>query len=659
MSTLAHTTPSARHGGTGAPATVLIVEDEAVVARDLQRSLTDMGYLVSGCVATSMDALRAVAERKPDVVLMDIRIQGQADGIATASLLRDRFRVPVIFLTAYADEQTVARAALSEPYGYLVKPFTSREVRSAIEIARYKHAMDLRMAERERWFSTILRSIGEGVVACDAARRVRFMNPIAERLTGWTEQEAIGRAIEEVVSGGANGAASLLDRALSERSEQTSPADRLRLVGSGAAEPRAIDELAAPILDDGALLGGVLVLRDVSERQRMQKQVGLGERLASLGTLAAGMCHEINNPLTFIMANAQFLESAIDGWQRQLREQGSFELADRTWKARQALDDLREGAERIRRIIADLSVFGRPLDEPCSPTDVRACVEWALRVSAAQTRTRARVIKDVKPVPPVNATETRLSQVLVNLLINAAHAVPEGDAERQTIRVATDVDEHGRVVLSVEDSGGGIPPEILPHIFDPFFTTKLDGIGSGLGLATCHGIVQSLGGEIRVFSRFGEGSRFEVLLPPAPDSGGDLLTADPEPARPPQQLGRGRILVVDDEPRLLRTVQGLLEAQHDVVAVTDARDALGLIVGGARFDLVLCDVMMPGWGGMDLYQRVVELGLPLAGRFVFVTGGAFTARARSFLASTSNALLQKPFDPPALQAVIARALHRA
>jgi PAS domain S-box-containing protein len=657
MSTLAQTAPPGRYRGAVEPSTVLIVEDEAVVARDLHRSLADMGYAVSGCVATSVDALSAVAERKPDVVLMDICIHGQPDGIATAGLLRDRFRVPVIFLTAYADEQTVARAALSEPYGYLVKPFTSREVRSAIEIARHKHAMDLRMAERERWFSTILRSIGEGVVACDAERRVRFMNPVAEQLTGWTEQEAVGRAIEEVVTFAGNDAASLLDRALSERSAQSSPADRLRLVGRGGAEPRAIDELAAPIVEDGALLGGVLVLRDVSERQRMQRQVGLGERLASLGTLAAGMCHEINNPLTFIMANAQFLESAIDGWQRQLRERGSFELADRTWKARDALDDLREGAERIRRIIADLSVFGRPLDEPCPPTDVRASVEWALRVSASQTRTRARVIKNVKPVPPVLAGEARLSQVLVNLLINAAHAIPEGDAERQTIRVATDVDERGRVVLSVEDSGGGIPAEILPHIFDPFFTTKLDGIGSGLGLATCHGIVQSLGGEIRVYSRLGEGSRFDVLLPPAPGGDGELPVAGAEPAPQPQQACRGRVLVVDEEPALLRTVQALLEVQHDVVTVTDARDALGLIVGGARFDLVLCDVMMPGWGGMDLYERVVELGLPLAERFVFVTGGAFTSRARSFLASTRNALLQKPFDAPALRAVVARVLR--
>jgi CheY-like chemotaxis protein len=388
----------------------------------------------------------------------------------------------------------------------------------------------------------------------------------------------------------------------------------------------------------------------------MQKRVGLGERLASLGTLAAGMCHEINNPLTSILANAQVLESAIEGWQRQLREHASFELAERTWKARDSLDDLREGAERIRRIIADLSVFGRPLDEPYRPTDVLVSVEWALRVSVSQIRTRARVIKDVKPVPPVLADETRLSQVLVNLLINAAHAIPEGDAERQTIRVATDVDERGQVVLSVEDSGAGIAPETLPHIFDPFFTTKVEGIGSGLGLSICHGIVQSLGGEIRVHSRLGQGSRFEVLLPPAAlDSG--AVAAEAEPA-PPQGC-RARILVVDDEPTLLRAVHSLLEQHHEVVTVTDAREALGLIVAGAGFDLVLCDVMMPGWGGMDLYQRVVELGLPLARRFVFVTGGAFTSRARTFLASTPNALLRKPFDPPALHAVVARLLRSA
>jgi len=635
--------------------TVLIVEDEAVVARDLQRSLADMGYDVVGCASTSSEALAAVADRNPDVVLMDIRIKGQPDGIETAALVRARFHVPVIFLTAYADEETVARAAHSEPYGYIVKPFTSREVRSAIEIARYKYAMDTRMAERERWFSTILRSIGDGVIACDPEQRVQFMNGVAERLTGWTEQEAVGRRVDEIVrlapDDDHGDVSELIAHALEQSTVQTVPVPA-RMIARGGASSSMIDHTLAPIVADGTLLGAVLVFRDMTEQKRMQEQVVLSERLASLGTLAAGMCHEINNPLTFIIANAHFLETAIEGWQHQLRDQGSFELADRTWKAREALDDLREGAERIRRIVADLSVFGRPLDESCPAIDVRDSVEWALRVSAAQTRTRARVVKDLAAVPAVRASETRLAQVVINLVVNAAHAIPEGDAERNTIRISTGLNDQGRVLICVEDTGAGIPAQALPRIFDPFFTTKHPGVGSGLGLSICHGIVQSLGGEIAVTSKVGQGSRFEVTLPPA---SGEAVA----PSAPPLVLAEarsGRILVVDDEPSFLRAVAGLLKEQHEVLALAEAREALALIERGERFDVVLCDVVMPGFNGMDLYERVAELDADLARRFVFVTGGAFTPRAIEFLASVPNARIEKPFDPPLLQALLQRML---
>jgi signal transduction histidine kinase len=413
-----------------------------------------------------------------------------------------------------------------------------------------------------------------------------------------------------------------------------------------------IDHTVAPIVAGETLLGAVLVFRDMTEQKRMQEQVVLSERLASLGTLAAGMCHEINNPLTFIIANAHFLETAIEGWQRQLRDQGSFELADRTWKARESLDDLREGAERIRRIVADLSVFGRPLDDVRLPIDVRDSIEWALRVSAAQTRTRARVIKDVHAVPAVRASETRLAQVVINLLVNAAHAIPEGDAERNTIRVSTGVDDQGRVLISVRDSGAGIPAQALPRIFEPFFTTKHPGVGSGLGLSICHGIVQSLGGEIRVESTIGEGSLFEVMLPPASGETAELSAAAPLEA----DSRTGRILVVDDEPGFLRAVKSLLEESHEVIAVDEARAALNLIEGGERFDVVLCDVVMPGFNGMDLYERVAQLDAELARSFVFVTGGAFTPRAMKFLASVPNARVEKPFDPPMLRTLLQRML---
>jgi PAS domain S-box-containing protein len=635
---------------------ILIVEDEAVVARDLERSLSDMGYEVIASVASSDDAMRAAAQRRPDIVLLDIRIQGAIDGIDTADRLRKLYRVPVVFLTAYSDDTTLGRAALTEPYGYVVKPFTTREVRSAIEIARYKHAVDVRMAARERWFSTTLRSIGDAVVACDAERRVHFMNRAAEQLTGWSEHEANGRPVDEVMrlTSGSEPilVSALIERALLRREPQSLPPNTQLLQRDGKGS-RIIDDSAAPIISEDQLLGTVLVIRDVTEQRVLQEKMVISERLSSLGTLAAGICHEINNPLTFVVANVHVIESAIEGWRQQLRVQGPLDLAERTLQAEEALEDVRQGAERIRRIVSDLSAFGRPLDDSRITIDVRESVEWALRVAASQLRSRAKLIKDLRPVPPVRADDTKLVQVLINLLVNAAQAIPEGDAERNTVRVCTDIDQSGHVVIEVADSGCGIAADTLPRIFDPFFTTKDPGRGSGLGLSICHGIVQSFGGGLSVQSTEGLGSVFKVSLPAAVSNRGGSAATDA--AAGPQR--RGRLLVVDDEVGFLRAVKALYGDEHDVVVTADPREALRMMEEGERFDIVLCDMMMAGFNGMDLYEAVRQRFPAMAERFVFATGGAFTPRAISFLQAVSNERIQKPFDPDALRKLLQRALH--
>src|SRR4051794_6296139 len=183
----------------GRPASILVVEDEAIVARDIQTTLRDLGYVVLDTAGSCEEAIHRASIRCPDLVLMDIRIQGRRDGIETAEMLRRRFRIPVVFLTAYADDTTIERAKRAQPYGYLVKPIKSNELRSVVEVSLYKHEIDTRLRERERWFSTTLRSIGDAVVSADVEGRVTFMNTVAEILTGWHTEEAVGRPLEEVL----------------------------------------------------------------------------------------------------------------------------------------------------------------------------------------------------------------------------------------------------------------------------------------------------------------------------------------------------------------------------------------------------------------------------------------------------------------------------
>jgi CheY-like chemotaxis protein len=383
----------------------------------------------------------------------------------------------------------------------------------------------------------------------------------------------------------------------------------------------------------------VALVEDVSERRRLEAQLLLADRLASVGTLAAGVAHEINNPLAFVLAN---LDVSLEA----LRERGGPEEVLR------ALEDAREGGTRVSEIVRDLRTFARDRGGARARVDVRRTVQSSVNLALPEIRRRARLELDLAEVPPVLGAEHRLGQVFLNLLVNAAQAIPEGGVDRNRIRVATRA-ASDRVLVEVTDTGAGIPPEVLPRIFDPFFTTKPVGVGTGLGLAIVHTIVTDLGGEIRVRSAPGQGTTFEVELPAAPAPAGSRVAPPPEPA----QVRIGRILIVDDEPLVARAVARVLSPPHEVIAAGSGADALARIAGGDRgFDLVLCDLMMPGMSGMDLHERLRTVAPELARRVVFLTGGAAHPDARAFLERARRPFVEKPFDPPALRRVVSSIL---
>jgi PAS domain S-box-containing protein len=621
--------------------TILIVEDDDVVAEDLQRSLRDMGYDVPAVAAGGVEAIRVAQERCPALVLMDIRIRGALDGIQTGSILRDRLDVPVIYLTGYTDAETLARAKRTQPYGYLVKPVKVEELRSAVEIALYKHEMERRLRERERWFATTLRSIGDAVVSTDVHGRVTFMNAVAETLTGWRSEDATGQRVLKLLR--------LVDE--SSNAEMANPVELAlrarRTVNLNAVlvhrdgGRREIAASAAPIVDDAhCVLGAVLVFQDVSQRRRMERQLELTDRLASLGTMAAGVAHEINNPLAFIGTNLSF---ALETLQAHAGEQAwSEELCA-------ALGDAHVGAERVRRIVADLSTFARPPGARTVRARVERTLEWAIAITHQEVDARARLVVDIGATPLVAGDETRLGQVFVNLIINAAHAIPEGARDGHEIRVRSTVDWDGMIVVDVEDTGCGMSATILRSIFDPFFTTKAMDRGTGLGLSICHGIVTSFGGTIEVESRVGVGSRFRVRLPVA-------ATSEPPPATDAaprtETRRRGNLLLVDDEAMVLTAIARLLGADHRVTLTTAGAEAVALLERGARFDLILCDLMMPGTNGMDLYDRLLGLAPDQARRMVFMTGGTYTPRSIEFLRAVENRCIEKPFDAELLTRTI-------
>ena len=390
-------------------------------------------------------------------------------------------------------------------------------------------------------------------------------------------------------------------------------------------------------------------------RRDFQAHLAQTDRLTSLGTLAAGVAHEINNPLAYLMLNVEYARTLLARTPGDVDIEGAGQLGV-------ALDRVSEGAERIRNIIRGMKTFSRPDDETVAPVQVGDVLEATLGMMDNEIRHSARLVKQLEQVPDVVANKARLGQVFLNLLLNAVQALPQ-DQDASEIRVVVCSPGPGRVVVEVHDNGVGIPEHLRERIFEPFFTTKPVGVGTGLGLAICHGIVTSLQGTLSVGSSEGHGSVFRVELPAAPATANITVTpplrlTDSPP--PISATAHARILVIDDEPLVCASLQRLLVSEGDVVTMTSAREALARIVEGERFDLVLCDVMMPGMDAVTFYDELCVVAPRQAKHMIFMSGGAFTSRAGEFLERVPNARVDKPFDVKELRALIkARLLLRA
>jgi len=381
-----------------------------------------------------------------------------------------------------------------------------------------------------------------------------------------------------------------------------------------------------------------------AERRLMQQQLLLADRLSSVGMLAAGIAHEINNPLAYVLGNLDFaVEQLAPG--RPLQDADMAEVV-------LALGQAREGAARMGHITRDLKVFCRNDPEAGhSPVNVRRVMESAIRIAWNQIRHRARLTRSFERVPVVNGDEHRLGQVFLNLLVNAAQAFSDDRVERNEIVVAIRV-EAGQVLVEVQDNGKGMSHEQHARAFEAFFTTKPPGVGSGIGLSICRSIVTDMGGEIACESNRGSGTTFRVQLPAQEAVVHSTL---PPPAEPPI-LPRARVLVVDDEPELCAVVRRLLRSEHEVVCYLDARDALACLEQDAAFDVIICDIMMPHMSGLEFYERLREEHWDLASRTVFMTGGALHAPAEQFLRTVQNQVLEKPFETHALREALAQVL---
>lgn len=580
---------------------ILVVEDEGIVGLDIQRRLNNMGYVAPEVIATGSAAIQRALELRPQLVLMDIRLKGEMDGITAADQIRLLLDIPVIFLTAYADEDTLRRARITEPHGYVLKPFEERELHIAIDMALYKHQMDRKLKESERWLATTISSITDAIITTDKQGYVTLLNPAACALTGWSREEAIGRHLSEIVS--------VVDEKTRVASELLDPSalvhatnhavDPVGLLISRVGDEIPIRYHASPIRgSDNLLLGTVVIFRDVTEQRRIERELLRVEKLEALGLMAGGVVHDFNNLFSAVVNNIALIKTRLNNGEEIHRRLDLLEKA--LWR----------GAELTQQLLT-FAKGGAPVRKPVH-------VATLLREAAALVLDGSSIQLDYQIAPELWQADIDVGQIghaLHNLFTNAKEAMPTGGSLTIIAESMTISDEQHPALkpgnylrIALRDTGAGIAPENIAQVFDPYFTTKHR--GSGLGLATVHSIVKRHDGHITVESTPGAGTTFTLYLP-AVESPSDACG---EPAEPePQPAGKGRVLIMDDEEMIREATGALLEhlgyryesAKDGVEAIERYQAALQ---NNDPFDVVILDLTVPGgMGGHESLARLREI----------------------------------------------------
>ncbi|HEY9205398.1 MAG TPA: ATP-binding protein [Candidatus Methanoperedens sp.] len=467
---------------------ILVVEDERIVAEDLRKSLEKMGYTVVSIASSSDKAIKELEKNAADLVIMDIVIRGEMDGIETARIIRSRFNIPVVYLTAYTDEEILKRARITEPFGYIVKPFDEKELHITIEMALYKSGMENKLRESQEWMSAILNSIGDGIIAIDPKSRIIFMNPVARSMTGRKDVE--GKSLEEVynVTVEETGESALISR---------------------NGKKIFIEQVCAPIRDNkGTIKGRVLVFSDISERKKAEEvhlenmRLSYANRIKS--EFISNTSHELITPLNLIIGFSELLLRKTVGELNETQERYA--------------DNINKSGKHLLTLINDILDLSRMEAGKIELSVEKISVHEIINDTITLIKEKAAkqniiLIKKIDPGLEIEADPQRLKQIFLNLLSNA---VKFSKKEGGTVTI-TAKKEDSMARFSVSDTGIGIREEDMKRLFNQF--EQLDsGIskkygGTGLGLSITKKLVELHRGKITAESRYGEGSTFTFLIP--------------------------------------------------------------------------------------------------------------------------------------------------
>jgi PAS domain S-box-containing protein len=627
---------------------ILIVEDEVIVARDLEQQLRALGYDPVGLATRGEDVLALVGALAPDLVLMDIQLAGAMDGVAAALEIRKHHALPVVFLTAFAADDTLIRAKLVEPFGYIIKPFSERELRTVLVMALYKAETEARLRESDRLLRETQAIAGLGSYVLDLRTGMWTSSSILDDIFG----------IDDAYVRSVAGWQAIVHPDWRERMTHHFVEEVLghhrrfdmsyRIIRQRDGVPRWVHGLGKLEFDNAAQpvrLTGTIT--DITARKELEEQFFHAQRLESIGTLASGIAHDLNNVLAPIMMSVDLaLSTTTDERTRSLLEI--------------AAASARRGAD----IVAQVLSFSRGDSGRRVEVEIHDLIGEIERVARETFPKNIDMRVGVRADAwTVLADPTQLHQVLLNLCINARDAMPEGGAiSITTANVTLDADEAARhvdgvagryLVVQVADTGVGIPNEIIDRMFDPFFTTKGTSKGTGLGLSTVRTIVKHHGGFLRVSSQQGVGTSFWIYLPAeVREARVDALVGAAAHAR-----GGGEwILVVDDEASVRGVTRHILEtAGYSVIEAADGVEAVAAYAErSTEIAAVIMDMMMPLMDGAAAIRALATIDPSV--RVLAVSGVTASQEALPALDLGAYAFQPKPYSAKQLLEALRKVL---
>lgn len=622
---------------------ILIVEDEIIIAREIEARLETLGYDVVGIASTGEQAISLTEQTQPQLILMDIVLKGEIDGIETSVEIRRRWSLPIIYLTAYTDKTTLERAKATEPYGYIVKPLSERELHANIEMALFKHQSETKLRLIEKWFAASMLGIGDGVLATtNTDDSITYINRVAELMTGCSNAKAIGQKAEDIIR--IVDASS--DKDIDDPVERTlrdglvTEIDRELYLVNQNGDHIPVNYTGACIRDDNHQpIGTVLVLRDLSEHKHTEKLLSEAEaqaihsqKMETVGQLAGGIAHDFNNILTVISGYAENI----------------LQHSDLDQELSELVNGIHTATERACSLTKQLLIFSSKQILEAIVIDINQLILEHGKMLHRLIGEDIIITNDLaSKLDYIKVNSGQIEQILMNLVINARDAMPQGgkisiktssvELDEEYIQTHPETIAGRYVLLEIGDTGNGMNIETKSHIFEPFYTTKET--GTGLGLATVFGIVKQNLGYIDVDSNVGTGTSFKIYLPVTNENKSEkTIKADDDMPK-----GSETILLVEDEDPIRDLACHVLEmCNYKVLEASNGMDAMKVFKNNQdSIDLVVTDVIMPEVSGSSLVQQIIDINPYI--KVLYLSGYTEDVIVQQGITQKDVAFLQKPF----------------